>query len=102
MPATGGFSLNPHRAQRPGPGGRDGGVGSPGCARVLLVVRAHLRRYLLRGVPAPPLVLHGCARVRAPPLGGLRYAARPLSLADLLAVLPFYLPAAGLDLRFLR
>jgi len=37
------------------------------------------------------------------PIGGrLRFAARPLLVVDLLAVLPFYLPFVGLDLRFLR
>jgi voltage-gated potassium channel len=34
--------------------------------------------------------------------GGLRFAARPLGIIDLLAILPFYLPAVGLDLRVLR
>lgn len=37
-------------------------------------------------------------------VGRLRYAARPLLVIDLLAILPFYLTALGvaLDLRFLR
>jgi len=37
-------------------------------------------------------------------LGRLRFAARPLSVVDLIAILPFYLTAAGLqiDLRVLR
>jgi voltage-gated potassium channel len=34
--------------------------------------------------------------------GGLRFATRPLGLVDLLAILPFYLPAIGADLRVLR
>lgn len=39
-----------------------------------------------------------------PVLGRLRFAAKPLLVIDLLAILPFYLAAAGvgLDLRFLR
>jgi len=41
----------------------------------------------------------GCAS----PVGGrLRYMATPMAAADLLAVLPFYLPFTGLDLRFIR
>ena len=37
------------------------------------------------------------------PLGGrLRYALRPLSVVDLLAILPAYLALGALDLRFLR
>ncbi|RMF25649.1 MAG: ion transporter, partial [Bacteroidetes bacterium] len=39
---------------------------------------------------------------RTPVLGNLRYALTPLALVDLLAILPFYLPLVGLDLRFLR
>lgn len=34
--------------------------------------------------------------------GRLRYVVTPMALVDLLAVAPFYLPAAGLDLRSLR
>jgi len=34
--------------------------------------------------------------------GRLRFAVTPLALIDLLAILPFYLPFTGLDLRFLR
>ena len=34
--------------------------------------------------------------------GRLSYAATPLALIDLLAVLPFYLPFLGFDLRFIR
>lgn len=32
----------------------------------------------------------------------LKYATKPLLIVDLLAILPFYLPILGLDLRFLR
>lgn len=34
--------------------------------------------------------------------GRLRFAVTPLAIIDLLAILPFYLPFLGLDLRFLR
>ena len=34
--------------------------------------------------------------------GRLRFIAAPMSLIDLLAILPFYLPFTGIDLRFLR
>lgn len=34
--------------------------------------------------------------------GRLRFAVTPLALIDLMAILPFYLPFTGLDLRFLR
>jgi voltage-gated potassium channel len=34
--------------------------------------------------------------------GRLRFAVTPLAIIDLLAILPFYLPFTGLDLRFLR
>lgn len=34
--------------------------------------------------------------------GRLRFAVTPLAMIDLLAILPFYLPFTGLDLRFLR
>jgi voltage-gated potassium channel len=34
--------------------------------------------------------------------GRVRFAMTPLAIIDLLAVLPFYLPFTGLDLRFLR
>jgi len=37
-----------------------------------------------------------------PVVGRLAFAARASSLVDLLAILPFYLPFLGLDLRFLR
>ncbi len=38
----------------------------------------------------------------APVAGRLRFAKKPLIIFDLLAVLPFYLPFLGLDLRFIR
>jgi len=41
-------------------------------------------------------------RFRSPVSGRLRFALTPLALIDLLAILPFYLPFTGLDLRFLR
>ncbi|HUV66958.1 MAG TPA: ion transporter [Sedimentisphaerales bacterium] len=37
-----------------------------------------------------------------PVRGRLRFAVTPLAMVDLLAILPFYLPFTGLDLRFLR
>ncbi len=37
-----------------------------------------------------------------PVSGRLRFLATPLALVDLFAILPFYLPFTGLDLRFLR
>lgn len=37
-----------------------------------------------------------------PIIGNIRYALTPLAIIDLLAVLPFYLPLMGIDLRFLR
>ena len=39
---------------------------------------------------------------RKPITGRLRFSITPLALIDLLAILPFYLPFTGLDLRFLR
>lgn len=46
------------------------------------------------------------ARYRRPGQGGLagalRFAASPAGLIDLLAILPFYLPLIGVDLRFVR
>ena len=37
------------------------------------------------------------------PIGGrVRYALRPMTIIDLLAILPFYLPFCGVDLRSLR
>lgn len=53
--------------------------------------------YLLRLWSAPE-----DPRYRGPVLGRLRWAVTPLALVDLLAVLPFFLAASGLDLRFLR
>jgi voltage-gated potassium channel len=41
-------------------------------------------------------------RFSRPLLGRLRFAGTPLAVIDLLAVLPFYLPFVGVDLRFLR
>jgi len=41
-------------------------------------------------------------RFHAPFRGRLRFAVTPLAVIDLLAILPFYMPVAGLDLRFLR
>lgn len=38
----------------------------------------------------------------SPVMGRVRFAARPLLLLDLAAILPFYLPFLGLDLRVLR
>ncbi len=35
-------------------------------------------------------------------VGRLRFAVTPLALIDLMAIVPFYLPFTGLDLRFLR
>lgn len=42
------------------------------------------------------------AKYRRPLLGRLRFAATPLAIIDLLAVLPFYLPFLNVDLRMLR
>ncbi|HLT47269.1 MAG TPA: ion transporter [Rubricoccaceae bacterium] len=41
-------------------------------------------------------------RYRRPVLGRLRFAATPLAVVDLLAVLPFFLPFIGVDLRITR
>jgi voltage-gated potassium channel len=41
-------------------------------------------------------------RYREAPTGRLRYMVSPLALVDLLAVLPFFLPFLGADLRFAR
>lgn len=41
-------------------------------------------------------------RYAQPVRGRLRFAATPLALVDLAAVLPFWLPALGVDLRLLR
>lgn len=41
-------------------------------------------------------------RYSSPVSGRLRWAVTPLALVDLLAVLPFYLPFLGIDLRFMR
>jgi len=37
-----------------------------------------------------------------PVIGRIKYAIQPLQLIDLLAILPFYLPFIGIDLRFIR
>jgi len=41
-------------------------------------------------------------RFRAPLTGRLRFMRTPMALIDLLAILPFYLSIAGIDLRILR
>lgn len=41
-------------------------------------------------------------RYSAPVIGRIRFALTPLLLVDMLAVLPFYLPFVGVDLRFFR
>lgn len=41
-------------------------------------------------------------RLSHPLYGRIKYIFRPLSIADFLAVLPFWLAMAGIDLRFLR
>ena len=41
-------------------------------------------------------------RYRHPVLGRIRFALQPLTIIDLLSILPAYLPASALDLRFLR
>lgn len=42
------------------------------------------------------------AAYKKPISGRLRFSISPLAMIDLLAILPFYLPFTGLDLRFLR
>ena len=42
------------------------------------------------------------ARFRRPAAGRLRLALRPMTVVDLLSILPFYLPFVGVDLRSLR
>jgi len=39
---------------------------------------------------------------RSPITGRLRYASSPMLMIDLIAILPFYLPWIGVDLRFVR
>ena len=39
---------------------------------------------------------------KKPVIGRIKYVIHPLSVIDLLAILPFYLPFIGLDLRFFR
>jgi voltage-gated potassium channel len=41
-------------------------------------------------------------RFRKPVIGNIRYTMTTMAIIDLLAVLPFYLPLIGIDLRFLR
>lgn len=41
-------------------------------------------------------------RYRKPFVGNIRYALTPMALIDFLAVIPYYLPLIGIDLRFLR
>jgi voltage-gated potassium channel len=41
-------------------------------------------------------------KYQKPVSGRLRFMMTPLALVDLLAILPFYLPFTGIDLRFLR
>jgi voltage-gated potassium channel len=41
-------------------------------------------------------------RYREPIIGRIKYAVTPLALIDLFAILPFFVPASGLDFRFLR
>ncbi|MDX1567589.1 MAG: ion transporter, partial [Longimicrobiales bacterium] len=41
-------------------------------------------------------------RYARPLVGRLRFAVTPLALVDLLAILPFWLPVLGVDLRILR
>ncbi|RJP82821.1 MAG: ion transporter [Candidatus Zixiibacteriota bacterium] len=53
--------------------------------------------YVLRVWSAPAEV-----RYRSPVWGRLRFAVTPMALVDLLAILPFYLPFLGVDLRFIR
>ena len=63
----------------------------------LITVAVFSAEYLLR--------LWSCVeenRYRAPITGRLRFSLTPMALIDLAAVLPFYLPFVGLDLRFLR
>jgi voltage-gated potassium channel len=53
--------------------------------------------YLLRVITCT-----GVAEFRGALLGRLKFISRPLSLVDLLAILPFYLPLLPVDLRILR
>jgi voltage-gated potassium channel len=41
-------------------------------------------------------------RYTSPIIGRIKYALTPMALIDLLAILPFYIPSSGLDLRVLR
>ncbi|MBT4498047.1 MAG: ion transporter [Gemmatimonadetes bacterium] len=42
------------------------------------------------------------SRFSHPIYGRLRYVVSPLAIVDLVAILPFFLPLAGLDMRFVR
>jgi voltage-gated potassium channel len=42
------------------------------------------------------------SRYRSPILGRLKYACTPMAMIDLLSILPFYIPASGLDFRIIR
>lgn len=42
------------------------------------------------------------SRFGHPFAGRLKFVFRPMTLIDLLAILPFYLPLIGVDLRFMR
>jgi voltage-gated potassium channel len=42
------------------------------------------------------------ARYERPVIGRLSFARQPMSIIDLLVVLPFYIPLFGIDLRFMR
>ena len=41
-------------------------------------------------------------RYHSPIIGRLKWALTPMAIVDLVAILPFYIPSSGLDLRFLR
>jgi voltage-gated potassium channel len=53
--------------------------------------------YILRAV-----VANENPKYQTPILGNVRYLFSPLAIIDLLAILPFFLPFAGIDLRVLR
>lgn len=59
---------------------------------VIFTVEYLLRLWTANAIP----------RFTTPLWGNLRYAATPFALIDLLAVLPFYLPFFGVDLRIMR
>jgi voltage-gated potassium channel len=41
-------------------------------------------------------------RYSSPILGRIKYALTPMAIIDLVAIAPFFIPASGLDLRFIR